>query len=202
MDDAFDGAAYVRRVRRLADLSQRELAARTGLSSSAVGRIESGERRLDVGTLSRILDVAGLRLLVVDAQNRPVPPVPRDVLRDHAERHFPSHLDVAGPDDMPGHRGANPRKGKPPAKGWYTLRGRRLELRDRRGTQPDHPTAAGLRRERLERLALGRAAVVEREGPHVEVECVCVDACFEELCLPDCACQCEPDRRHPVRHRS
>ncbi len=198
-DDEPDVPGYVRRVRRLADLSQRELAARLGLSRAQVGRLETGERDVSVGTLSRILRLAGLRLQVVDASGAEVLPVPWDVLRDHADRHFPSHLDVTAPGTTPAHRGADPRKGKPDAKGWYTLRDRRAESRERLGTQPDHPTPAGLRRARLEPLARRRAEWLERHGPEPEPECSCLDACFEELCLPSCSCQCEPDRRWPPR---
>jgi len=199
VEDSFDVAGYVRRVRRVADLSQRELAATLGISRAAVGRMESGETTPGVTLLAEILRLAGLRLEVVDVSGEEVAPVPRDVIRDHAERHFPSHLDAVGPSDMPPHRGANPRKGKPDARGWYTLRGRRIELRDRRGTQLDHPTVAGLRRERRERMAVLRAKVVERWGVRPEPECTCFDACFEELCLADCPCQCEPDRRRAPR---
>ena len=199
MEDSVDVAGYVRRVRRVADLSQRELAAALGVSRAAVGRMESGETTPGVIVLVDILRLAGLRLKIVDVSGDEVAPVPRDVIRDHAHRHFPSHLDAVGPSDMPPHRGANPRKGKPDARGWYTLRGRRIELRDRRGTQLDHPTVAGLRRERRERMAVLRAKVVERWGVRPEPECTCFDACFEELCLAECPCQCEPDRRRPPR---
>ena len=201
-DDEPDVPGYVRRVRRLADLSQRELAARLGLSRAQVGRLETGERDVSVGTLSRILRLAGLRLQVVDASGAVVLPVPWDVLRDHAERHFPSHLDVTGPGSTPVHRGADPRKGLPDAKGWYTLRDRRSESRERQGSPPDHPTPSGLRRARLEGLARARAEWLERHGPEQEPECSCLDACFEELCLPTCPCQCEPDRRRPTRPRT
>ncbi|WP_413785762.1 helix-turn-helix domain-containing protein [Intrasporangium zincisolvens] len=201
-DDGPDVPGYVRRVRRLADLSQRELAAQLGLSRAQVGRMETGERDVSVGTMSRILLLAGLRLQVVDASGGEVPPVPRDVLRDHAERHFPSHLDVAGPAGMPAHRGANPRKGRPDARGWFTLRDRRAEARDRSGTQVDHPTPAGMRRARIEGLARRRAEWLERHGPEPEPVCECLDACFEELCLPTCPCQCEPDRRRQTRGRA
>ena len=202
MSDELDVPGYVRRVRRLADLSQRELAARLGLSRAQVGRLETGERDVSVSTLTAILRLAGLRLRVVDASGAEVAPVPSGVLRDHAERHFPSHLDVTGPGGTPAHRGADPRKGLPAARGWYTLRNRRAEDRERLGTPHDHPTPEGLRRARLEPLARRRAEWLERQGPDPESECGCPDACFEELCLPACPCQCEPDRRRPTRDRT
>ncbi|MEJ8278404.1 helix-turn-helix domain-containing protein [Pseudonocardia spirodelae] len=99
-----DLSGVVRRVRRSADLSQRELAARTGLAPSTIARIESRSLAPALGTLAAILAVAGLRLVVVDAQGRRVPPMedpPGDDLRDGAGRRFPAHLDVIV-DPLPG----------------------------------------------------------------------------------------------------
>jgi transcriptional regulator with XRE-family HTH domain len=201
MEDVFDVAGYMRRVRRIADLSQRELAALLGVSHASVGRMETGAAPVDVAALSAVLGLAGLRLCVVDATGRAVSPVPGDVLRDHADRHFPSHLDVLPPADQPVHRGANPRKGRPEARGWYTLRGRRVELRDRRGVHADHPTVSGERRRLAQRRAEMRDRVRSRLHLEPEPECICADACFIELCVPSCPCQCEPDRRHPHHQR-
>jgi transcriptional regulator with XRE-family HTH domain len=92
----------VRRVRRIADLSQRQLARHIGVSPSTVGRIEAGSIMPTLPTLERILATAGLRLAAVDAEDRLVPPLPDDDLRDGGGRHYPSHLDVIrdpGPTD-------------------------------------------------------------------------------------------------------
>ncbi|MBN9735834.1 MULTISPECIES: helix-turn-helix transcriptional regulator [unclassified Pseudonocardia] len=91
-----DVSGLVRAVRRRAELSQRELAERTGLARSTIGRIESRSLAPSLDTLSAILDVAGLRLVAVDQENRLVRPmedIPGDV-RDGAGRRFPSHLDT------------------------------------------------------------------------------------------------------------
>lgn len=98
-----DLSGLVRRVRRSADLSQRELAERTGLAPSTIARIESRSLAPALDTLAAILSVAGLRLVVVDAENRRVPPMedPPGDLRDGAGRRFPSHLDVIL-DPLPG----------------------------------------------------------------------------------------------------
>ncbi|RKT77605.1 HTH-type transcriptional regulator/antitoxin HipB [Terracoccus luteus] len=67
MESEVDVARMVMRVRRLADLSQRDLAARVGLSPSTIARIETGQGAVSVGLFGRLLAVAGLRLLVCAA---------------------------------------------------------------------------------------------------------------------------------------
>jgi transcriptional regulator with XRE-family HTH domain len=88
-------AGVVRRVRRIADMSQRELATAAGTASSTVGRIEAGVLQPSLALLLRVLAVAGLRLVVVDAEGRVVQPMADgDDTRDAAERRYPSHLDT------------------------------------------------------------------------------------------------------------
>ncbi|WP_344026412.1 helix-turn-helix transcriptional regulator [Pseudonocardia kongjuensis] len=92
-----DVSGIVRSVRRRADLSQRELAERTGLSPATIGRIESRSLVPALTTLAAILAVGGIRLVAVDEENRRVTPMEDpsgDELRDGAGRRFPSHLDV------------------------------------------------------------------------------------------------------------
>jgi len=85
----------VRRVRRMADLSQRELARRIGVSAATVGRIEAGTLMPSVTTIERILRAAGLQLVVVDQNGRVVTPMEmwHDVA-DGAARLYPAHLDT------------------------------------------------------------------------------------------------------------
>ncbi|MBB2985136.1 helix-turn-helix domain-containing protein [Terracoccus luteus] len=71
MESEVDVARMVMRVRRLADLSQRDLAARVGLSPSTIARIETGQGAVSVGLFGRLLAVAGLRLLVCAADEDP-----------------------------------------------------------------------------------------------------------------------------------
>lgn len=95
-DDAamvVDASGYVRRARRLADLSQRGLAAKIGVDQSQIARIEVG-RDVDLGLFERILAAAGLRITVVDENGNQVSAMPRDVLLDAAGRRQPAHLDV------------------------------------------------------------------------------------------------------------
>jgi transcriptional regulator with XRE-family HTH domain len=85
----------IRKVRRLADLSQRELATAAGVSRSTVGRVESGTLTPSLETLLRLLGVAGLRLVVTDEDGRVIQPMRVwDDRRDGAERAFPAHLDL------------------------------------------------------------------------------------------------------------
>jgi transcriptional regulator with XRE-family HTH domain len=95
MHESFPLADLLRRARRLADLSQRDLAARAGVSRSLVGRLEAGDvGRASILTLTRLLSAAGLRLAVVDGDGEVVTPMPSECMRDQAGRHFPAHLDV------------------------------------------------------------------------------------------------------------
>ncbi|SCG80322.1 Acetyltransferase (GNAT) family protein [Micromonospora echinaurantiaca] len=103
----------LRALRRRADLSQRELAAKAGVPQATLARIESG-RAADprFRTVLRLVRAAGGELAVgvvaderADAPLVPVPPVPHDDMRDEADRRYPAHLDVREvrrPRDWPG----------------------------------------------------------------------------------------------------
>jgi transcriptional regulator with XRE-family HTH domain/ribosomal protein S18 acetylase RimI-like enzyme len=82
-------------LRRRADLSQRELAARSGVPPATVGSVEcGGSRNPSFRTVERLVAATGARLAIVDVDgSEPVRP-PHDGLRDRAGRHFPAHLDV------------------------------------------------------------------------------------------------------------
>jgi transcriptional regulator with XRE-family HTH domain len=87
-----DTSGYVRRVRRLADLSQRELGLTAGIPQARISRIEAGQS-ISVDDFARLLSVAGLRIAIVDDDGEAVRPMPADVLRDRAGRRHPTHLD-------------------------------------------------------------------------------------------------------------
>lgn len=202
MDPTFDAARYIIRSRRLADLSQRDLADRLGLSKTLIGRLEAGTAPTPTHLLVRILALAGLRLVVVDAQGDDVQPVPVDVVRDNAGRRFPAHLDVAPPEEVPAFRWQFPRYDRLPARGWYHLRRERDQLREERGVASDHPTVAELseysREFRDRRAARARQAALLRRAarPRTDLECICPDECWvSRACLPECPCQCEPASR-------
>src|SRR5262245_36462915 len=65
----------VRRARRIADVSQREMAAGAGVSPSTVGRVEAGRLVPSLAILQRLLACAELELVVVDRGGRVVQPM-------------------------------------------------------------------------------------------------------------------------------
>ncbi|MFI7069048.1 GNAT family N-acetyltransferase [Micromonospora sediminicola] len=122
LERAIDLGATLRTLRRAADLSQRELAARSGVPQATLARIESGR---SVGpsfrTVERLVIGAAGRVTIARCQAGPddaagdaagdvmgadgLPAVPQEGLRDAAGRHGPAHLDareVREPKDWPG----------------------------------------------------------------------------------------------------
>jgi HTH-type transcriptional regulator/antitoxin HipB len=198
---AFDLTGALRRIRRLADLSQKELADACGLSQSAVAQAENGRRGLPVAALARAAELAGLRLALLDTEGREVAGMDDAAVRDRAGRRFPAHLDTRYGDDgwwYDVHRYGRERP-------WYTFdRARWARDRDRaaRGTPDDHqlPQAgdapwdrAAARRDaeharRLERIERLRAAGLLR--PPVEFECTCPPEC-DLLHTEHCPCRCD-----------
>ena len=178
-------AGYVARVRRMADLSQRELAQEAGVGQATVARWESGGS-ISVDALMRVLQLGGLSLQVVDEHGDIVPPFCSDAVRDNAGRRFPAHLDVVAPDQRPLNRGAGPRYDRPEPKGWYALRPERDRAGAAGAPRPaDHPTVTQLSEHAAQRRA--RTPVLEPLP-----ECECPDACFDQpTCTAGCRCQCE-----------
>lgn len=112
-----DLGVRLRALRRQADLSQRQLAERSGVPQATIARIESG-RTADPSfrTIERLVEAVGGHVVisVVGAASaaltgagaaRSLPVVPHEELRDAAGRHCPAHLDareVRQPRDWPG----------------------------------------------------------------------------------------------------
>ncbi|TFV63126.1 XRE family transcriptional regulator [Geodermatophilus sp. DF01-2] len=207
---SFDLSGVLRRIRRRADLSQRQLAAVCGLSQSAVAQAESGRRDLPVGALVRAAEQAGLRLALLDAAGREVAGMSPDAVRDRYGRHFPAHLDTHFADEREGryeHRYDRPRP-------WFTVdvdRAARDTLRGRLGTPEDHhpvrpgdsPQERRARRQeaaRQRRQEEARRSRLAGAGPRVadEFACRCPPACDElddgngrPVHSPDCPCGCD-----------
>ncbi|PUA79726.1 hypothetical protein C7S10_18185 [Nocardioides currus] len=84
----------VRRARRRARLSQRELAHELGVSQSAVAKWETGRRSPSARMLARVLEVADLRLAAVGPDGQRVRPMRSVAARDAAGRRYPAHAFV------------------------------------------------------------------------------------------------------------
>lgn len=59
-----DAAGLVRDARRRARLTQRELAARAGVTQPSVARVEAGRHNVSVATLERLLAACGEQLVL------------------------------------------------------------------------------------------------------------------------------------------
>ena len=98
----FAADRYMRAARAVADLSQRELAMRAGMSHSVVAKTEHTPQYARVEQFARLLEAAGLHLIVVDDAGREVDPESIEQTKrvDRGRRRFPAHLDVrAGKED-------------------------------------------------------------------------------------------------------
>jgi transcriptional regulator with XRE-family HTH domain len=90
-------ANIVRRVRRTADMSQRELAVAANVAKSTIAAIEANLQSPRVETLEAILRVGGCMLVAINVatdQVEEVWPWNSFGLRDRSGRLFPAHLDI------------------------------------------------------------------------------------------------------------
>ncbi len=204
-----DLPGLVRRIRRTADVSQRELATRTGVSKSTIAAVEAGSRDLGVTRLAILAEVAGLRLALVDGEGREVPGMDPDGARDATRRRLPAHLDTRHTDEVADRWAHRPDRQQP----WFTFgldRAGRDHRRAREGTPEDHDVAVpgdspAERRARRQEAARRRAAE-QRERRRAtpgrpvdeDVDCTCPPACDEvddgsgpPRHAADCTCGCD-----------
>jgi HTH-type transcriptional regulator/antitoxin HipB len=183
----FDAPALLRRARRLADLSQRDLATRAGVSPSTVAKAELGAGT-SFAMLLRLFAAAGMQLVVQDQDGAALAPMRTDCLRDRNSRRYPAHLDPAPFDryeppwlDRANNMNRLCRYDRPKPVAVYELRPER-DWRRRRYFEPyDHPGPESLRRPRLPPVP-PKESIPDCECP---IEC-------ERECVPECTCQCEP----------
>ena len=203
-----DLPGLLRRIRREADLSQRELAAHLGLSKSTVAAVESGQRGLDLRVLERAARCAGLRLALVDRNGHEVPTMANGTVRDLGGRRFPAHLDTMYSEERWwrwAHRYDRPLP-------WYTFdraREGRDAVRRRAGTPEDHqlpqPGDSPQDRRARRRAEAYRRAAEERQrrflagelGRLPEWVCTCPPECAEldqgerPIHAEGCPCGCD-----------
>lgn len=206
----FDVSGASRRIRRLADASQREFAAALGVSKSFIAALESGQRRTDVDLLARAAGLVGLRLALLDGEGWEVDPMSADAVRDLSGRRFPAHLDTRRSDE--GTRLYEPRRDRPETS--FTYR-RDRDFRDARrrvaGTPTDHhpvlPDDSPAGRRAARRLHAARARAEERERRFLAGEpagrpdaftCTCPPRCDElddrsgrPVHAENCPCSCD-----------
>ncbi len=205
----FDVSGALRRIRRLADLSQRQLAAACGLSQSAVAHAESGRRDLPVGAFVRAAEQAGLRVALLDAAGGEVVGMSPDAVRDTSGRRFPAHLDTHFADEHAERYEHRYDRSRP----WFTVdldRTARDGLRRRLGTPADHHPvrpgdSPGERRARRQEAARQRRRDEARQsrlagaaGVPDSFTCHCPPVCDElddgngrPVHVPDCPCDCD-----------
>lgn len=205
----FDVPGALRRIRRIADMSQRELARALGSSPSTIGHAETGTRELTVGVLARAATLAGLRLALVDEQGEECAPMRPDTVRDRGDRRFPAHLDTRHSDEGWWHAPHRYDRAQP----WYTFdrdRWTRDSFRERRGTPEDHqlPRSGDSPQDRAaeRRRAYWRRQAEDRERRFLAGEfsgidlgpvCDCPTGCDaldigeRPVHVPDCRCSCD-----------
>ena len=206
----FDLPGMLRRIRRLADLSQRELARAIDTSKSAVAAAETGHSGLDARLLARAAELAGLRVALLDAAGDEVAGMSGDAVRDMGGRRFPAHLDTRYGDEGWWHGPERYSRRQP----WYTfdrLRDSRDYWRSRTGTPDDHqlpePGDSPEERHEARRRARRQREQERRERarrnapwrPSVEAfTCECPPTCAElddgrgmPVHAPDCPCRCD-----------
>jgi transcriptional regulator with XRE-family HTH domain len=185
----FDLASLLRRIRRNADLSQRELAERCGISHSAVAQAESGRRDLGAGVLAQAAALAGLRVALLNESDAEVTGMAADAVRDMSGRRFPAHLDTRYSDEGWWHDAHRYSRRQP----WYTFdrdrRGRDAN-RARDGVPEDHqlPQPGDSPRDRAtaRRQAYVRHEAAERERRFLAGEFAHLDPGFTCSCPPGC----------------
>jgi HTH-type transcriptional regulator/antitoxin HipB len=206
----FDLSGALRRIRRRADVSQRQLAAAAGLSISAVAHAEAGSRDLSVGGLARAAALAGLRVALLDGDGQEVTGMAGNAVRDASGRRFPAHLDTRYGDEAWWHGTERYSRQQP----WYTFDRERYVrdwYRSKDGTPDDHQlpqpgdspeerTQARRRaaRQRTQEAARRRRLESGEVRPPGDFECTCPPACDElddrsgkPVHAPDCPCDCD-----------
>ncbi len=192
----------LRRARRAADLSQRQLADALGVAQSTIARAEAGRRDVTVGLLAGAAGLAGLRLALLDGEGREVALMDGAAVRDEAGRHFPAHLDTRHGDDGWWHGRTGTTAGRsptpPPTTGGTATPGAWPAAASRRTTSARSPVTALPTGRAARRDAARRAREDERRRRLDAGEIPPPDLRFPCECPP--ACDDLDDRSGPPRH--
>lgn len=202
----------IRRVRRICDLSQADLAAQLGVCQSTVARWETGAIEPSLSMFQRLIALAGWEMEVRDPMaGGTAQPMRPDSARDRQGRRYPAHLDlVTSGLSGPPVRTRDPDTNRcAPGRRWRDWFRRNMD-RDR-WVRTDHLTeheVVAIMRLQLEMAQKRRARLFERQRAQASQEaiargepdpyappppCFCLDECFEHRgCLPTCPCACEP----------
>jgi HTH-type transcriptional regulator/antitoxin HipB len=207
--EGFDLSSMLRRIRRLCDLSQRELAKHLNVSPAAIGSAEAGTRDLPCRVVARAAEMAGFRLVLLDAAGVEVAGMADAAVRDRGRRRFPAHLDTRYVDEgwwHDAHHWSRPQS-------WYTFdldRARRDARRGDSGPPADHLVSQpGDSPEERRAARRGKARERAREENQRRLEagelpelqpfpCECPPECDElddwsskPVHAPDCPCGCD-----------
>lgn len=209
MGEDFDLCGALRRIRRLADVSQRELAAAASISPAAVAHAEAGTRDLPVASLARAAALAGLRLALLDGAGAEVAAMSAAGVRDLSGRRFPAHLDTRRSDE--GVWLYEPRRDRPETSFTFGRdRERRDDARRSAGIRDDHhefrPGDSPADRAEARRREYWRRRDAELDRPFLAgglprvdgFRCDCPPACEElddwsgpPVHAEECPCRCD-----------
>jgi transcriptional regulator with XRE-family HTH domain len=193
----------LRRIRRTADMSQREFAVACGVAQSVIAHAESGRRGLTAHLLARATAVAGLRVALLDADGAEVRPMDDGAVRDMGGRRFPAHLDTRYSEEAWWHGEERYSRPEP----WYTFdraRDVRDRYRARDGTPDDHQLprpgdSPDERRAARARAARERRRAAASPSAPQPWTCDCPPLCAEledwegpPKHAAECECRCDP----------
>jgi transcriptional regulator with XRE-family HTH domain len=186
---AFDLPGLLRRIRRTADLSQRELAREVDVSKSTVAAAECGKGGLDVLALARAASLAGLRIALLSESGEEIAGMHPDAVRDRSGRRFPAHLDTRYSDEGWWHGPERYSRAAP----WYTFdrdRGTRDKYRTWDGVPDDHqlpqPGDSPQERAATRRQQYWQERAADRERRFLAGEFAHLDGGFTCTCPPEC----------------
>lgn len=196
----FNFADLIRRARRHAELSQREMAHAIGISKSTLARAEVDNGSVSLPVLLAALAVGGIDLIAVDDDGEAFPLRP-DGLRDRGGRKLPAHLQArvaSSSESVPAHWSGSSRRNAPVR---WRLRSRHQPMPMLSWQHPGPEDVAVVRRHDADERAFRQiVAQIRREdvGRRATLDpplapCSCSEDCVRQAttCPPTCPCGCE-----------